>query len=229
MIRLFAIAAFAVLVALVQASTQEDNNASNSAADKIKLLVYHNHDGTYKKRGEITGSPSSLVYTSTIQDDGIDVSSALYQVKVRNEATDQIILSSAKTCQLVASNWADEFRIHFDDQNQVYHIDYDAQSNACTDIELPVKTPRKPATVVKIERHTIGAKPMLGQFGGKAASQQAPAQQQPRPSGKAGEMEELPVEEEKTFFQKYWYLILAGGLMLVNSMAAPPPENAQRR
>lgn len=102
MIRLFAIAAFAVLVALVQASTQEDNNASNSAADKIKLLVYHNHDGTYKKRGEITGSPSSLVYTSTIQDDGIDVSSALYQVKVRNEATDQIILSSAKTVSAMA-------------------------------------------------------------------------------------------------------------------------------
>ena len=46
---------------------------------------------------------------------------------------------------------------------------------------------------------------MLGQFGGKTTSQQAPAQQQqPRPSGKAGEMEELPVEEEKTFFQKYW-------------------------
>lgn len=46
---------------------------------------------------------------------------------------------------------------------------------------------------------------MIGQFGGKAASQ-VPTQQQPRPSGKAGEMEELPVEEEKTFFQKYWYV-----------------------
>lgn len=45
---------------------------------------------------------------------------------------------------------------------------------------------------------------MIGQFGGKAASQ-VPTQQ-PRPSGKAGEMEELPVEEEKTFFQKYWYV-----------------------
>lgn len=102
MLRLLSIVAFLALAALAQASTPEDSNASNSAVNKIKLLVYHNHDGTYKKRGEITGSPSSLVYTSTIQDDGIDVSGPLYQVKIRNEATDQIVLSSAKTVSATA-------------------------------------------------------------------------------------------------------------------------------
>lgn len=198
MIRLFAIVAFAALLALVQASTQDDNNASNSAADKIKLLVYHNHDGTYKKRGEITGSPSSLVYTSTIQDDGIDVSSALYQVKVRNEATDQIILSSAKTVSAMAHGRHSYLDIRCTSANssqatgpmnsvsismtktkfiilttthKAMHAPILRYVDVCVCVcmervlhwyqvivQLPVKTPREPATVVKVERHTIGAK-----------------------------------------------------------------------
>ncbi|KAI9320598.1 hypothetical protein BX666DRAFT_1875227 [Dichotomocladium elegans] len=206
---------FAVLFALIATvlAAQSNENASHTETTpdqpKIKLSVYHNDDGTYKKRGEITGTYSSLTYTSTVQDEGIAINSPLYQVKIRDEATDRIILSSVKTCQLVAGGWADVFSIHLDDNNQVYHVDYYSQNDACVDVKRPA----------------FGAKPVLG-VNSKQKTAQKPASS---PVDTKGVMEEAPVEEEKTFFQKYWYLILAGGLILVNNLSPPTDQPQQRR
>ncbi|KAI8147162.1 hypothetical protein BJV82DRAFT_598023 [Fennellomyces sp. T-0311] len=208
-----ALLALSILAVAVLAETSE-----------YKLHVYHKQGADYKKRGEIVGLPNAPSFVATAPNNPLELTSPLYQVKIRDEVTDRIILSSVKTCQLLNSGWKDEFRIHLDDQKQVYHVDYYAESDACPPPELPIKVQPEFSSSVIIERPDVGAKPLLGHFGGNK-QKQAP---KPRQQGGGENMDELPVEEEKTFFQKYWYLVLGGVLLLLNSMNAPP-ENAARR
>ncbi|KAI9278265.1 hypothetical protein BDA99DRAFT_1952 [Phascolomyces articulosus] len=204
-----------------------------AATEEIKLHVYHKQGADYKKRGEIIGLPNAPSYVATAKDDTIELNSLLYQVKIRDETTDRIILSSIKACQLVDSGWKDEFRVHFDDEKKVYHVDYYAQTDACdSDIELPYKAEPKFATRVFVERPVAGAKPFLGQYGKQNQQQAQQVRQQAQQGqvqGKEGGEEEFPIEEEKTFFQKYWYLVLGGALVLINAMNAPPESGPAPR
>ena len=47
-------------------------------------------------------------------------------------------------CQLVNSDWNDEFRIHLDDEKRVYHVDYYAEGDTCeSNIEVRQKKKKK--------------------------------------------------------------------------------------
>ncbi|KAG2224416.1 hypothetical protein INT45_002955 [Circinella minor] len=229
---------FSVLIALsfigiaiateVITTTTTTTTTTNDNNNEIKLHVYHKQGADYKKRGEIVGLPQTPSYIATTQDNTIELNSPLYQIKIRDETTDRVILSSVKACQLVNSDWNDEFRIHLDDEKKVYHVDYYAEGDTCeSNIELPYKGESKFVSKVFIERPAAGPKPFLGQSGGSKSSQsQTQAKQQ---GGKEKSEDEMPIEEEKTFFQKYWYLVVGGGLLLVNLMNAPSESSAPRR
>ncbi|KAI7848743.1 hypothetical protein BDC45DRAFT_522645 [Circinella umbellata] len=202
---------FSVLVALsfigiaiateAIATTTNDNNNNN----EIKLHVYHKQGADYKKRGEIVGLPQTPSYIATTQDNTIELNSPLYQIKIRDETTDRVILSSVKACQLVNSDWNDEFRIHLDDEKRVYHVDYYAEGDTCeSNIELPYKGESKFVSKVFIERPALGPKPFLGQHGSSKSSQPQTQAKQQGGGGKENSEDEMPIEEEKTFFQKYW-------------------------
>ncbi|KAI8343961.1 hypothetical protein BC941DRAFT_497345, partial [Chlamydoabsidia padenii] len=184
------------------------------------LSVYHKRGGDYLKRGDIIDIPHAPKYVSVEHGHG-DLGPGLYQVKIKNDKTGVITLSSIPSCQLKASGFADQFRIHLDDQQQIYHVDYYADTFECDPLTATQPT-EEFKSKVDIIHATNGVKPVLGQFNGKAQKPKPTAKQQ-RPDDERTEEEE---EEEKTFFQKYWYLILAGGFMLMSNMAAPPEPAA---
>ncbi|CAO3585523.1 unnamed protein product [Absidia cylindrospora] len=133
-------------------------------------------------------------------------------------------------CHLKASNFADQFRIHLDHQQRIYHVDYYADSFDCQHITESGKT--EPFTSdIQIIKAVDGAKPVLGQVNGKQKSQTtAKPTRQRQAADNEGEGRDEEDEEEKTFFQKYWYLLLAGAFMLMsNAMAPPEPAQAPRR
>ncbi|KAF7721426.1 hypothetical protein EC973_004691 [Apophysomyces ossiformis] len=172
-----------------------------------KLSVYHKQGEHFQKRGEIINLHQEPVYVSTheVQFEVSDPQ-ALYQVKVKDERSGNIMLSSVKY---------DEFKVHVDNANNVYHVDYFADGIGCTnEVQLPLAT--KPfSSSVTVKKALEGPKP----------------QQQKRPATRTeaqNEYEEKEEEPEKTFFQKYWYLLLAGALLFISS-ANPPPEQAQQQ
>ncbi|KAG0167875.1 hypothetical protein DFQ28_005463 [Apophysomyces sp. BC1034] len=189
------------------------------------LLVYHKHGDHFKKRGEIINLQEEPVYVSTHEEElQVDNPNALYQVKVKDERSGNIILSSVKYCQLLASDWKDEFRVHLDDADKVYHVDYFADGTGCNDqVKLPAAS--KPfSSRITLKKPIEGPKSLLGHSNGKSA-------QQKRPATKAEEQRENePKEEEpeQSFFQKYWYLLVVGALLFL-STASPPPEQQQQR
>ncbi|KAL1931598.1 hypothetical protein VTP01DRAFT_9741 [Rhizomucor pusillus] len=202
--------------------------AESSEAGVPKLSVYHKHGNDYVKRGEITGLPHSPVYTPNSRETHVKTTfdaKTLYQVKVRDEETDRIVLTTVKYCQLVASDYQDEFRVHLDDQDNVYHIDYYTLNSECPVSGTQEVTPKSTKSTVKIVRADAAPRPVLGGKGGGAATTAKTRQQVP--TGQRTEEGEIIYEEEKSFFQKYWYLLLAGLLILMSS-SAPPPENAQQ-
>ncbi|OBZ91872.1 ER membrane protein complex subunit 10 [Choanephora cucurbitarum] len=190
------------------------------------LTVYHQKDGQFIKRGEIVGLPGVPEYVP-LQNEIVDFKSkrdSFYEIKVRDESTGKIYLQSTKMCQMVASDWHDEFTLHLDENNQFYHFDYYSTSSICPAIDYPVTT--KPfSTTVHVAKSVPAPKPLLGHF----ASQQQKTQSK-KPVVKVND--EIPQNkeiEEKSFFQKYWYLILAAGMFLMSASGGPPPEAPARR
>ncbi|CAO3648843.1 unnamed protein product [Mucor hiemalis] len=111
------------------------------------LVVYHQKDGEYIKRGEIVGLPGAPEYIPANNEivEFKKESDVYYQVKVKDERTGDIILSTVKMCQMVASDWSDEFTLHLNEDNQFYYLSYYAGSNECPEnIEYPITT--KPFT-----------------------------------------------------------------------------------
>ncbi|KAI8077999.1 uncharacterized protein B0P05DRAFT_587615 [Gilbertella persicaria] len=197
------------------------------AQTSTTLTVYHQKDGQYIKRGEIVGLPGTPEYIPS-KNEVVDFKKKrdyLYQVKVRDERTGKIHLQSTRMCQMVAGNWSDEFILHLDDNNHFYHFDYYAGSNACPDIEYPVQTQPFSSTI-RVAKAVPGPKPLVGNF-----AQQKPQQaKSKKPVAQVNdEIPENKEIEEKTFFQKYWYLILGGAMLLMSASGAPPEGNAPAR
>ncbi|SAL97915.1 hypothetical protein [Absidia glauca] len=200
---------------------------STLALGEESISVYHKRGGDYLKRGTIIDIPHAPKYVPVDHGHG-DLAPGLYQVKMKHDQTGVITLSSIPSCQLKASGFADQFRIHLNDQQKVYHVDYYADTMDC----VPVTT-AEPTGAFNSKVHLIhasqGVKSVLGQFNGKQPQKPKPKTTTTRPADNQGEEQEDD-EEEKTFFQKYWYLILAGGFMLMSNIAAPPePAAAPRR
>jgi hypothetical protein len=62
------------------------------------LIVYHQKDGNYIKRGEIVGLPGVAEYIPA-DNEIVDFKSSkepLYQIKVKDERTGKIIMSSVR-------------------------------------------------------------------------------------------------------------------------------------
>ncbi|KAI8094268.1 hypothetical protein BDF21DRAFT_408328, partial [Thamnidium elegans] len=184
------------------------------------LTVFHQKNGDYIKRGEIIGLPGVPEYIPA-SNEIVEFSSKddFYQIKVRDERTGKVVLSSVKMCQMVASDWHDEFILNLDEDNQFYYFSYYPESNYCQEnTEYPVTTKAFNTTVIVVTPVTA-PKPLIGNFG---------SQKKALPKSKTASSvnDQVPDEkeiEEKTFFQKYWYLILGGGFLLMNLIAAPEP------
>ncbi|KAG2234550.1 hypothetical protein INT48_000453 [Thamnidium elegans] len=168
------------------------------------LTVFHQKNGDYIKRGEIIGLPGVPEYIPA-SNEIVEFSSKddFYQIK----------------CQMVASDWHDEFILNLDEDNQFYYFSYYPESNYCQEnTEYPVTTKAFNTTVIVVTPVTA-PKPLIGNFG---------SQKKALPKSKTASSvnDQVPDEkeiEEKTFFQKYWYLILGGGFLLMNLIAAPEP------
>ncbi|KAI9254912.1 hypothetical protein EDC94DRAFT_662087 [Helicostylum pulchrum] len=176
------------------------------------LTVFHQKNGEYIKRGEIIGLPGVPEYIPA-SNEIVEFSSKddFYQIKVRDERTGK--------CQMVASNWHDEFILNLDEDNQFYYFSYYPESNYCQEnTEYPITTKAFNTTVIVVTPVTA-PKPLIGNFG---------SQKKALPKSKVASSvnDQVPDEkeiEEKTFFQKYWYMILGGGFLLMNLIAVPEP------
>ncbi|KAJ2956369.1 hypothetical protein NQZ79_g7757 [Umbelopsis isabellina] len=223
-------------------------NEANAVTEKPRLLVYHKltAKGDYIKRGEISyatehGEPK---YIHTNSDNiELDISSpnSLYQIKVVQEGSKDTILSSIKACQLAASGFKDLFNVHVDEKGNFAHIDYYSQVSDCFE-GAPVRNPfvintiwennvlnlirllllqtqaseiNSTVTVIHPDRPIRPALAKLSSFGQKS---------QPVTDGKEAEADVEP--EEKTFFQKYWYILLAIAIMFVTSAGQEAPAAA---
>ncbi|KAI9022142.1 hypothetical protein CLU79DRAFT_751372 [Phycomyces nitens] len=126
------------------------------------------------------------------------------------------MMSSIPYCQLVTNDWKDTFKVHLDSKDQVYHVDYYAGENSCTDGQAPL-VPESFKTTIQLVKPVQGPKPRLVQM----------AQNKPVARAVGGDKEGVvEIQEEQSFFRKYWYIIAIGGFLLVTS-AAPPPEESK--
>ncbi|KAI9281251.1 hypothetical protein BC943DRAFT_330019 [Umbelopsis sp. AD052] len=195
----------------------QDEKPSNA---KSKLIVYHKltPKGDFIKRGEIVyGSElDSPSYTHTSRDEiSLDTSSphALYQVKVVDEATKDIVLSSIKLCQLAASGFNDQFIVHVSENGDFTHVDYYSTVSDCFE-GAPTKSSEFTSTV-EVVRPDQPSRPALGKLSG--SGQKSPQ------TAKSVEGEADKPEEEKTFFQKYWYILLGVMVMIITTATQEPP------
>ncbi|CEP11619.1 hypothetical protein [Parasitella parasitica] len=192
-----------------------------------QLALAQEESEQYIKRGEIVGLPGLPEYIPS-NNEIVEFKSKkdeYYQIKLKDERTGNVLLQSVKMCQMVASNWSDEFVLNLDENNQFYYFSYYASSNYCPqDIEYPIFT--KPfTTLINIKTPILGPKPLIGNF----ASQKKTQSTSKKPTVKVND--EIPDDkeiEEKSFFQKYWYLILGGVLMLMTMGSAPEEPGARR-
>ncbi|KAG2178250.1 hypothetical protein INT43_003503 [Umbelopsis isabellina] len=213
-------ALFAFIVLTICAVFADEANA---VTEKPRLLVYHKltAKGDYIKRGEISyatehGEPK---YTHTNSDNiELDISTpnSLYQIKVVEDGSKNTILSSIKACQLAASDFKDQFNVHVDEKGNFVHIDYYSQVSDCFE-GAPSQSSEINSTVTVIhpDRPVRPLLAKLSSFGQKS---------QPAADGKEAEADVEP--EEKTFFQKYWYILLAIAIMFVTSAGQEAPAAA---
>ncbi|EWC44743.1 hypothetical protein DRE_06521 [Drechslerella stenobrocha 248] len=103
-------------------------------------------------------------------------------------------IGSVRSGNVFQPNVASTITLHIDEAGEIFHIEYDA-------VELP-KGAEQPETEIVLIRPFPGAEPVLNK----------PVVL--TPDGKMAN----PKEEEKTFLQKYWWLLAAGAILLV---AAP--------
>ncbi|KAI8062081.1 hypothetical protein BC940DRAFT_322388 [Gongronella butleri] len=189
---------------------------SLAVADEETLSVYHRKGSDYLRRGTIVGLPHYPKYVPDEHGQG-DVSPGLYQVKIRNEKTGVLVQSAIPACQLLSSAFHDGFRVHLDQDQHVYHVEYYALNPACEPFTETRSTEEFNTNVVVV-RPNSGAKPAIGNF--QPQAKQEAAKQKTQSDQDEGMKEP---EEEKSFIQKYWYLLLAGAFLLMSN-AAPPPE-----
>ncbi|KAG1152089.1 hypothetical protein G6F37_001727 [Rhizopus arrhizus] len=179
----------------------------NSFAEQEKitrLSIYHQKNGNFIRRGEIVGLPGVPQYVSADNEitEFNDPKEIFYQIKVKDENTGNIHLSSVKLCQMVASDWNDEFILHLDENNDFYHLDYYSTAKDCEEkVKFPIST--KPFTTsMKVVKANKGPKPLLGNFESQAKKQQ---QSSKKPAADINDQApQFKEVEEKSFFQKYW-------------------------
>ncbi|KAI9476069.1 MAG: hypothetical protein EXX96DRAFT_575663 [Benjaminiella poitrasii] len=214
---------FALIFACRLTKAQEELQTSPTT----NLTVYHQKDGEYIKRGTIAGLPGVPEYYPTENEIVSFKKNSFYQIKLKDESTGKVYLQTVKMCQMVASDWNDEFILHLDENGNFYHADYYALFNDCFDetIEYPVTT--KPFTsTLRVIQPIVGPKPFIGQFVGGASQQKKTQQSSNLKVDINDEIPEHTEIAEKSFFQKYWYFIL-GGLFLLTTLAGPaPPEGS---
>ncbi|KAG1439981.1 hypothetical protein G6F56_012089 [Rhizopus delemar] len=131
---------FCLLAIVCQTSLAQEETLS-------RLSIYHSKQGNFIKRGEIVGLPATPQYVPSDNElvDFRNPKEMFYQIKVKDETTGNIHVSSVKLCQMVASEWNDEFILHLDENNEFYHFDYYSTANDCEDkVKFPVST--KPFT-----------------------------------------------------------------------------------
>ncbi|KAI9255561.1 hypothetical protein BY458DRAFT_519984 [Sporodiniella umbellata] len=183
------------------------------AQETGRLSIFHSKDGNFIKRGEIVGLPSSPRYVPSENEvvQFRNPKEVFYQIKVKDESNGNIHLSSVKLCQLLASEWNDEFILHLDEQQAFYHLDYYSTSLDCEEkVKFPLST--QPFTTrIQVRQPTKSEKPFLGNFESQAKKQNS---QKPKVEihDQSPEMKEI---EEKSFFQKHWAYLLFGVLILL--------------
>ncbi|CAO3664197.1 unnamed protein product [Umbelopsis ramanniana] len=207
----------ALLLCTVYFAHAQDDKPSDA---KPKLIVYHKltPKGDFIKRGEIVyGSEhNGAVYTHTSRDEiSLDTSSphALYQVKVVDEATKDIVLSTIKLCQLAASGFNDQFIVHVSESGDFTHVDYYSTVSHCFE-GAPTKSSEF-TTSVEVVRPDQPIRPALGKL--SATGQKSPQ------AAKSDKGEADAPEEEKSFFQKYWYILLGVMVMVITTASQEPP------
>ncbi|KAL0078567.1 hypothetical protein J3Q64DRAFT_1702385 [Phycomyces blakesleeanus] len=185
----------------------------------MTLSIYHIQDGDYIKRGEITDLSTTPVYTPTKHEILVKPEAkALYKLKIKDDSTGRLMMSSIPYRQLVANDWQDTFKIHLDDKGEVYHVDYYAGENACTETKTPL-VGEAFKTTIQLIKPVPGPVPRLIQLNtNKPASQPS--------SGVNKEGTVVEIQEEQSFFRKYWYIIALGGILFL-SATNPPPEEAK--
>ncbi|KAI7906650.1 uncharacterized protein BX663DRAFT_497190 [Cokeromyces recurvatus] len=209
-------------------TAQKEEIKEQEAITNTNLTVYHQKDGQYIKRGIIVGLPGVPEYHPTKNEIVDFQKGSFYQIKVKDERTGKIYIQSVKMCQMVDSDWNDEFILHLDENNIFYHVDYYASSNDCSEetIKYPITT--KPFTsVIRVVQPIAGPKPLIGHFGGSASQHKKTQSKSKKPTAVINdEIPEHTEIEEKSFFQKYWYLILAGMFLLTSLAGSAPPEDS---
>ncbi|EPS38442.1 hypothetical protein H072_7797 [Dactylellina haptotyla CBS 200.50] len=105
-------------------------------------------------------------------------------------------IGTVRDSKVLQSNVASTITLHVDEAGEIFHIEFDA-------VEI-AKGEEKPEAEIIIIRPFPGAQPVLNK----------PVVLMP--DGKMA----APKEEEKTFLQKYWWVLVAGALLL----AAAPGE-----
>ncbi|KAF3927599.1 hypothetical protein AA313_de0207836 [Arthrobotrys entomopaga] len=108
-------------------------------------------------------------------------------------------IGSVRTGKIFQPNNLGTITLHVDEKAEIFHIEYDS-------VEW-VKEGEKPETEIIIIRPFLGAQPVLN----KPVVLTAEGKMAP------------PKNEEKTFLQKYWWLLVAGALFL----AAAPGEGGK--
>ncbi|KAG2213853.1 hypothetical protein INT47_001122, partial [Mucor saturninus] len=185
-----------------------------------KLTIYHQKDGEYIKRGDIVGLPGVPTYIPS-DNEIVHFNAAkdpFYQIKVKDERTGNVFLSSVKMCQMVGSEWHDEITLHLDENNHFYYLSYYPESNYCVSSKSDITT-QPFNTTVNVVTPVTGPKPLLGNF----MSKQSPPKTKKATVSINDEIPENKEIEEKTFFQKYWYMIIGGAFLLMSMVATEPP------
>ncbi|CEI89359.1 hypothetical protein RMCBS344292_03722 [Rhizopus microsporus] len=188
-----------------------------------RLSVYHQKNGNYIRRGDIVGLPGTAQYVPSDNEivEFSDPKEMYYQIKVKDENTNNIYTSTVKLCQMVASDWNDQFILHLDENNEFYHLDYYSTAKDCDDkLNFPITTkPFKPH--IKVVKAAPGPKPLLGNFDAQTKQQNSK-----KPTVNVNDQAPQGKEaEEKSFFQKYWPYILFGGMVLMSVGGDPNAGN----
>ncbi|CAO3702958.1 unnamed protein product [Rhizopus stolonifer] len=225
------------------------SNKSCPRGNIVPLSIYHSKQGNFIKRGEIVGLPATPQYVPSDNElvDFKNPKEMFYQIKVKDETTGNIHVSSVKLCQMVASEWNDEFiciwmkTMNFIISIIIQRLMIVKTKSSGRVMELTILVSRIYKTIynqykggqtqqefkstrLMKERFKQKSRPLLGNFESQAKKQQNTQKPTVNVNNQAPEMKEL---EEKSFFQKYWAYILFGVMMLLtmggdNSQAAPP-------
>ncbi|CAO3665285.1 unnamed protein product [Umbelopsis vinacea] len=214
-----------IIVLVICAICAVQADVEKPSSTKPKLLVYHKltPKGDFIKRGEISygSDQEDASYTHTNPAPfSLDTSSphSLYQVKVVNEATKDTVLSSVKSCQLAASGFKDQFIIHVNESGDFTHVDYYSIVSNCFD-GAPTEN-NEFTSSVQVARPDHPIKPALVKL--TSFSQKS---QQQATTEEGAEADKEP--EEKTFFQKYWYILLGIAVVVVTSAGPDQPPATQ--